>query len=163
MPNPYDPSQRPWTPVVFLIVLVLAIGTWLLWSRAPVLPAGRGVTHAPMALSAETRARLRPRMHRHSEAMMKLTDAVMALDDDRVARAATSLLEDSQLVQPLSASAASPETNLPPVFRELEGRLRIKTEALRAAAQAHDGERLTAAHAELAWTCAECHAAFAGP
>jgi hypothetical protein len=102
-------------------------------------------------------------MRRHAAAMAKLTDAVMAFDDDRVAGAAVALLADPEVVRPMSVQAAALDVKLPPRFHELEALLDAKTEALLAAAQVHDGERLTAADAELAWTCAQCHSAFDGP
>jgi hypothetical protein len=103
-------------------------------------------------------------MRRHAAVMSELTNAVMGdLDDTRIARAAAAVLDDPQVARPLSAEAAALETELPPLFHDFEDALRKRTEALLAAAQAHDGERIATAHAELAWTCAQCHSAFAGP
>ncbi len=160
----FDPSKTSWSPVVVVIGVLLAMGWWLIRSRPSELhPRAPAAVTVVATLPPQVRAQLRPRMRRHAAAMTEMTDAVMAFDDRRAARAAAAVLEDPQLVQPLSSEAAALETELPPIFRDYEASLRIRAEALLAAAQSHDGERLTKANAELAWTCAQCHAAFAGP
>ncbi|HEX6836269.1 MAG TPA: hypothetical protein VF334_06825 [Polyangia bacterium] len=114
-------------------------------------------------LSAELRARLKPRMQRHAAAMTELTNAVMMLDHARVEHAATALLAEPQLARPLSSESAALAAELPPVFHQLEDTLQTQARALVAAVQAGDDDALVTADVELAWTCARCHAAFAGP
>jgi hypothetical protein len=143
---------------------MLAAGAWL--ARAGIFhwqPERLAERRAATTLPAEVRARLRPRMRRHAEAMTALTNAVMMLDRDRVTRATTELLADPQLARPLSAEAAALAGELPPVFAELEGALQQHARALAAAAQAADDDALVAADAHLAFTCAGCHAVFQGP
>ncbi|MGZ3404835.1 MAG: hypothetical protein ACXVDD_18545 [Polyangia bacterium] len=159
-----DPSATPWTPVVVVLLVTVGVAVWMFSFRIPVSRSiVRPPSHLVTTLSADVRERLRPRMRRHAAVMSELTNAVDDLNDTRIARAATAVLDDPQVARPLSAEAAALETELPPLFHDFEEALRGKTEALLAAAQTHDGERIAMAHAELAWTCAQCHAAFAGP
>jgi cytochrome c556 len=158
-----DPSKTPWSPVVVLTLIVLGVAVWLIRSRSAGVPARPPVARVVARLSPGVRDQLRPRMRRHAVAMRAMTEAVMAFDDDRTARAVAALLEDPELVRPLSSEAAALAMALPPVFHDYEAALQREAQQLLGAAQAHDGERLTKAHAELTWTCAQCHAAFAGP
>jgi hypothetical protein len=150
-----------------LVIVVAALG-WSTLSRLSLRRLSRrfvpvAVSHPTIALSSDARARLRPRMRRHAQAMKVLTDAVMSFDDERVIRAATEVLDDPEAVRPLTSQAAATDAELPATFHDLEWALQSSASALLAAARAHDGERLTAADADLAWTCARCHADFSGP
>lgn len=143
---------------------MVAVGAWL---------AHAGLFHwreqsfaelrAGAPLSPEVRAQLRPRMRRHGQAMIALTNAVMMVDHDQVIALAEPLLADPQLAQPLVAEAATLASALPSQFHEYEAALQAHARELIAAARAGDDEELIAAAARLAWTCARCHAAFHGP
>jgi cytochrome c556 len=156
-----------WGSITLLLLLGTAVVAWQL--RDPSRrPAPRHAIETPVSratwtLSPELRARLRPRMQRHARAMTALTDAVTSFDDARVMRATGILIEDPEAFRPMSSQGAHTDAELPPAFHDLETALRANTERVREAARTHDGEALTAAYQNLAWTCAQCHAAFAGP
>ena len=150
--------------IFFWSAAMIAVGLWLAhsgvfgWHRIRFAEV-----RASTPLSAHVRARLRPRMRRHADAMTALGNAVMMLDSDRVTIAAASVLNDPQLAQPVSFEATQIAAELPPSFHEYEELLKTRAKELLEAAQAHDDEGMVATHAALAWTCASCHAAFAGP
>lgn len=150
--------------VVVWTAAAVAVGLWMAhagvfrWHYERI-----AALRAETTLSAEARAALRPRMRRHAAAMTALTNAVMMLDDARVERAANELLAEPQLARPMSSESAALAATLPPVFHELEARMQRQARALVAAARAADDDALVTADAELAWTCARCHAAFHGP
>jgi hypothetical protein len=139
----FDPTKTPWTPVVVVVLLFAFVVGSMVRSRLASRPGHlhRATTVATVSLSAEARARLQPHMKRHADDMRALTDAVAALDHRRAAAVAVGMLADPAL----------------------EPVLRPKTEALLEAARSYDNDRLVAADAELAWTCAQCHTTFAGP
>ena len=150
--------------VVVWTAAMIAVGVWVAhagifrWHREKLAEL-----RATTVLPPEVRARLRPRMLRHAQAMTALTSAVVMLDHEAVRRAATEILDDPQLAEPMSSESAALAAELPPVFHELERTLQARARELAAAAQAGDDEALVTADAQLAWTCARCHAAFHGP
>ena len=153
-----------WAAVAVWTAAMIAIGVWL--ARAGIFRWHRETLaelRATTVLPPEVRARLRPRMLRHAQAMNALTDAVVMLDHEGVRRATTAILDDPQLARPLTSESAALAAELPPQFHELERSLQAHARALQAAAQSGDDEALVAADADLAWTCAGCHAAFHGP
>jgi cytochrome c556 len=172
IPPAHDQGQHPpvgpgWGSVTVLVLIgIIVLSSQLLDTsrrRAARHRVETPVSRATSTLSPEIRSRLRPRMQRHAHAMTALTDAVMSFDDARVMRAASDVLEDPDAVRPMSSQAAHIDAELPSAFHELEIALQSNAERLLEAASTHDGEKLTAADAELAWTCAQCHATFAGP
>lgn len=158
-------GRGAWIAVIAVwTAAMIAVGVWMAhagvfrWRRETLAGLRERAT-----LSAELRARLKPRMQRHAAAMTELTNAVMMLDHARVEHAATALLAEPQLARPLSSDSAALAAELPPVFHELEDALQAHARALVAAAQAGDEDALVTADVDLAWTCARCHAAFHGP
>ena len=158
-------GRVPWIAVaVVWTAAMIVVGVWVAhagifrWRTETIAGLRERAT-----LSAELRARLKPRMQRHAAAMTELTNAVTMLDHARVEHAATALLAEPQLARPLSSESAALAAELPPVFHQLEDALQADARALEAAAQAGDDDALVTADVELAWTCARCHAAFHGP
>jgi hypothetical protein len=135
------------------LLIILPTGVRLhRWSVQHELPTETPRILLPPALLAE----LRPNMQRHGRTMQALTDAVIALDNQRVVQMAQSLLADPDLARPLTAPLGS----LPPSFTELEDALQTHTRALLVAAESRDDDAVAQRHAELAVTCARCHSLF---
>jgi hypothetical protein len=125
----------------------------LIWS--PLARAGEGHLPSPSGLSAEARRVVHQRMEQHGKAMSQLVWAVILLQYDQAARAASAI-----------ADGARPLDRNDPALAELvylfeqQDRLREQARAIADAAAKRDGIAMGAGFKQLSETCVDCHVAY---
>jgi hypothetical protein len=137
------------------VVVAAAVGLWP--SRRI---ADEHTMPAAARLSDAARATVRTQMHAHARGMLALASTVTVLDYEGAVAAADAVLAEPRVARPTSGDATELNAALPPRFFELQDQLRAELQAVRAAAGAHDGERLADSFGTVTVTCVRCHQTY---
>jgi cytochrome c556 len=125
------------------------------------LSVGAGEQHlAEPPLSPAARALVRQKMAQHSKQMTELVWAVVFLDHRETARIAIAIASEPRLARPTTRDATELNAALPPLYFELQDRLRDRAQNLAVAARTWDGQAVARAYGQVAETCVSCHEAY---
>ncbi len=102
-------------------------------------------------------------MERHGNDMTSLAWHVIILDYDAVRSIAEDIAAEPRIARPEGAAADTLNTQLPPVFFDVQDDLLVHARRLADAAGARDDAAMADALGDLSATCVRCHHAFLNP
>lgn len=115
----------------------------------------------PAYLPTAVRGLLAERMHRHRDAVGKLTKAALALDYAATAQYADTIASEPLLARPLSDDATEINNQLPAEFFTLQDELARAAKALGAAARDRRSDGVASEFGAMMKTCVACHQVYA--
>jgi hypothetical protein len=116
---------------------------------------------APSYLPDTARSLLHDKMQRHGKEVTELVTAVTLLRYAAAKEAATRISTEPGFARP-----AGPDTlnaSLPPVFFELQDRLKTHAKDIAAAAEREDSTAMAASFGRVMQDCVSCHSAYLRP
>jgi hypothetical protein len=123
----------------------------------------RGHLPEPDYLPKLARKLLRERMMRHGDQMSQLVIAVTLLQRERVRSIANDIAAEPRLVRPMPGEEDALNAALPNQLFVYQDELRLRTQALAAAAERPNDPALAQAFGRVTETCVSCHSSFLNP
>ncbi|WNG37074.1 hypothetical protein F0U61_27910 [Archangium violaceum] len=115
---------------------------------------------APDYLPEAARTLLRKKMGRHGLDARDLMFGVTLLRYDVVRAAAQRIASEPRLVRPEAGAEDDPSTFLPERFFVLQDEVRMRAQAVAAAAEKRDDTALAESYGLLVQTCVSCHSVY---
>jgi hypothetical protein len=114
----------------------------------------------PDYLSEEARRMLRQKMGRHGDDMVELMLSVTLLQYDVASEVSHRIANEPRIDRPSAGAEDDVGAALPERFFKLQDELRVKAQAVRAAAVKRDDKELAKSYGRLTETCVSCHSAY---
>jgi hypothetical protein len=102
-------------------------------------------------------------MAQHSKQMTELVWAVVLLDHRETIRLATAIANEPRIARPATNDATELNASLPPLFFDLQDRLRDRGQQLANAARTWDANAVARSYGQMAETCVACHEVYLKP
>lgn len=115
---------------------------------------------APDYLPEAARTLLRKKMGRHGLDARELMFGVTLLRHDVARAAAQRIASEPRLVRPEAGAEDDPSTFLPERFFVLQDEVRMRAQAVAAAAEKRDDKALAESYGLLVQTCVSCHSVY---
>lgn len=151
--------RKPSLRVVFVVGYAAASLVWRTAEANPPPAVGQTPADVP-ALGDLARSVIHKRMMNHRADMQELTLAAVLLQYPKAAAAATRIANEPRLVRPIAGGENDVNAAIPERLFVLQDELRLKAQALAAAAEKKDDAALARSYAELSGTCIGCHSSF---